>query len=169
MKRLTDLLSLSHVPRWAIVDHLKPQTVSDHVYRVLVIATEMANRLGIEVEQRTLIYILSHDASECRTGDIPTPAKQTAEIIGTGHGFDNDVLFCPWTAREPQALNVSQALLMALADVIEAATFIRRYGIGSHARRVEMDLCRTVNDRCPAEWLDTVRQLMQEMNEDAGR
>ncbi len=165
-QRLTDLLALSHVPRWSIVDHSKPQTVSDHVYRTLVIATELAQRLHVPISGKALIYILSHDADECRTGDIPTPAKKSLNDW-TVVGWE----VCPWTREEPSVIGLTQEeiQIILLADTIEATTFIQRYGIGAHAGRVFMSLCRSVNDKCPAEWLHAVRQLMQEINEDAGR
>lgn len=163
--RLTDLLALSHVPRWSIVDHLKPQTVSDHVFRVMVIATELARRLELEggLHVNTYRWILEHDASECRTADIPTPAKK---ILGD---FE-EVVFCPWMPQMDHAVHHEQFQLFRLADIIEATTFIRRYGIGPHAFRVHKDLCRAVDSKCPDQkWRMVVRQLMLEMDEDTGR
>lgn len=163
-QRLTDLLALSHVPRWTIVDHLKPQMVSDHVYRVLVIATELGERLKVNLEKRTITAILVHDAAECRTGDVPTPAKKHLGSI------TNDVLFCPWMVREPEGMGGDQASIFLLSDLIEAATFIGRYGLGPHSVRVYMDLCRKIDGQCPdSRWREIVRGLKQEIGEDLGR
>lgn len=166
--RLTDLLALSHVPRWSIVDCVKPQSVGEHVFRVLVIATELAERLKIELSREALLYILSHDATECRTGDIPTPAKEKIKALA-----DSDTLFCPWLTREwaisLDSLTAEEAHIFALADRIEATTFIHRHGIGPHARRAALSLRESVDDICLPEWRETVRAVVQLIDEDAER
>ena len=162
--RLTDLLYLSIVPRWGIVDHIKPQTVGDHTFRVMVIYTELAHRLdfaqGISVD--ALMCILHHDAAECRTGDVPTPAKKMFP------GFDTVAEGAvPWYGGSLVLPN--EAVLITIADLIEATTFIRRYGIGPHSQRVETVLCSSIKKRCPADWQNVVWAVMREINEDAGR
>ena len=91
--RLTDLLALSHVPRWNIVRHTNPQNVADHTFRTMVIYTELCRRLQFEIHVPDLLAILHHDAPESRTGDIPTPAKQRMEFTGP-RASDGDLV--PW-------------------------------------------------------------------------
>lgn len=75
---VTGLLSrLSYVPRWVIVPMARPQTVSDHVYRCLVMARSFADTFGLEAEFELELfrYILIHEQDEALTGDIPSTAK----------------------------------------------------------------------------------------------
>ena len=124
---LNDLLALSHVPRWAIVPHAPPQSVGDHVFRVMVIAVELAHRLRMPpLSQGALIAILLHDADESRTGDIPTPAKAK---MATGE----QVKYCPWMPEVEQFPQAHEREIVRLADLLEAATFIHMYGVGPHA------------------------------------
>lgn len=127
-KRLTDLLALSHVPRWSICDHTRPQSVGDHTFRVLVIATEIAARLGVNFSRQAMMMVLHHDADESRTGDIPTPAKERLDL-----NIDPRTM-CPWMeAYDTTGLEVS---IFHLADQIEAYTFINKYAVGPRSREV---------------------------------
>lgn len=139
MNRITDLLALSHVPRWSIVDHVKPQSVGDHTFRVLVIATEISMRIRHAMTLEMLLYILQHDADESYTADIPTPAKKKLKI-------DDSVQVCAWREDCTWTPNAKEMAIFHLADQIEAYTFIRRYGIGAHAREVELKMALMVDD-----------------------
>lgn len=166
-KRVTDLLALSNVPRWSIVDHCKHQTVGDHVYRVMVIATELAERLSIVLDIHTIMHILHHDAEESRTGDIPTPFKR----LGAGSDEEMRATVCPWTERWPNRMDAVESRLFQLADLIEAATFIKRYGVGSHAAGVAALMRIAIEDALVgwAGWHTEVWRLVKEIEEDAGR
>lgn len=127
--RLTDLLALSHVPRWTIVDMTRPQSVADHTYRTLVIALELSDRLQLPLSFAAVLYIICHDAAECRTGDIPSTAKANMAIGSTSK-------YCPWIASQNVSISEVEQDLIKMADLIEAYTFAARYGIGAHACRV---------------------------------
>jgi len=170
--RVTDLLALSHVPRWTIIPHTVPQSVGDHTFRVLVIALDLIARLPIKegpVERclntgDLMLAILYHDADESRTGDIPTPVKER-----TGVAAPTDA--CPWLAVYDTypGLPKSLQLVLDLADKIEALTFIRRYGIGSHAVRAADSMRRKIEEVCPEEWRRTVDILIADIDTDRGR
>lgn len=148
-QRLTDLLALSHVPRWSIVNHSKPQSVADHTFRVMVIALEIAERLDITLNCSTLKEILFHDAPESRTADIPNPAKsfllEHSNLEYNPRAID--VHFCPWLRTENiNGIANDQSIVMHLADKIEGYTFILRHGIGPHATAVATG-CMTEIDK----------------------
>jgi len=155
--RLTDLLALSHVPRWGIVDHLKPQTVSDHVYRTMVIATDLASRLKLPFGLEGVMLVLQHDAEECRTGDVPTPAKHL--LIDHPH--------CDWL--EPTFASADEARIAHLADLIEAYTFISRYGVGDHATRVSSALWNIIDGQRPKTWEYATETIIRDIQVDGGR
>lgn len=148
--QMNDLLALSYVPRWTIVPHSRPQSVGDHTFRVAVIAMELAVRTASKVTMLQLYGALVHDLEECRTGDIPSPAKPA----GAAPPIDE------WDR------------LVRLADLIEALTYIDRWGVGPHAQRVAtgvLDKIFDLLDHCPDGWRPIVQRVLYEIRTDAGR
>lgn len=117
MKMTVDLLTLSHVPRWAIIDTNRQQNVGEHSFRVMVIAysiTQWINAfMGDKVEcGKVLEEALIHDIEEAISGDIPTPFKKKNGLSKKGH-----------VTLESQIVKV--------ADIAEAVIFLDRYGVRS--------------------------------------
>lgn len=173
MPRLTDLLALSNVPRWSITPHVLPQTVADHSFRVMVIATELAGRLEIELSAQDLLNILSHDAHESWTADLPSPIKRKVEESGFDFG-----IVVPWRANAGFS-GPNQKLCFELADKIEAHTFISVFGIGAQASRIANGCRDTVNKMLhhvnvppgipTSKWQSTARAVILEIIEERGR
>ena len=138
---LTDMLALSHVPRWCIVPTIRPQSVGDHVYRVMVIFEALSSELEVPYVLSDLLAVLQHDYAEARSGDIPTPYKNTAGIEDIQPAFSSEAV----------------ARLFLLADRIEAYTFIERYGFGPHAKRVAIDLQRKVKEMADVDFPKVMR------------
>lgn len=133
---LTDLLALSHVPRWVIVPHLRPQSVAEHSHRVAVIYLELCARLNLTATVEGLTWAIMHDGPESRTGDIPAPFKRELD----GKLAVGEQRVCPWLDNRDDSLGSTTYWLFQLADLIEAYTFIARWGKGSHASRAELGL-----------------------------
>ncbi len=114
MKELRELLTLSNVPRWAIIDTIKKQTVAEHTFRVMAIAKYICDEYGLDPEP-ILLMALTHDIDEAHSGDIPTPYKSN-------------------TTR-PDTINFRA---VKLADYIEAIIFLDRYGINACRVRDEI-------------------------------
>lgn len=120
---MNDLLALSHVPRWAICSHSKPQSVGDHSFRVAVIYMELLLRMGRQSNTEGLIWALVHDGPEAWTGDIPGPYKS--------HAVESEV--SPWWHDFVRRLSPDVKAVVKLADLIEGATYITKWGVGPHA------------------------------------
>lgn len=75
MSDLRTSLGLSYVPRWVIVPMLRQQTVSDHSWRVAMIALRMAVDLNVADCHYYAVAALLHDVHEAITGDIPSTNK----------------------------------------------------------------------------------------------
>jgi Predicted hydrolases of HD superfamily len=162
---LTDLLAISHVPRWSIVPHHPMQTVAAHSHRVAVIYLELCRRLKKDPSLRGLTWAIVHDGPESRTGDIPGVFKR--EVNGELEKAERRV--CAWfddALLPPPA----DKLLVKVADLVETFTYIRYYGIGPHARLVgdriwqQLDVLLAATD-----WMQTVRVLVDDILTDAGR
>lgn len=158
---LTDLLALSHVPRWSNVRHSPPQSVADHSYRVAVIYLELCARLGKEPSLRGLTRAIRHDAAESYTGDIPGDFKRevkeelrAAEAkLGLALGEEP----ADWEKR-----------LIKIADKIEGFTFIFVNGIGPHGERIKDLMREELRMLAGGDW-QPVRILAQDIIEESER
>jgi hypothetical protein len=131
----------------------------------MVIAIALAERLHVRFTISDLLYTLYHDADESRTGDIPAPAKDHIyKTLGAG---DQEVRFCPWLDYEiPGGTWVT---VSTLADLIEALTYISRWGVGDHAARVAQGVREKIDRACPIGWEGAVNQVIGEIDSDFGR
>lgn len=159
--RITDLLALSHVPRWANVRHNPSQSVADHSFRVGVIYWELCQRLGKEPSLRGLTCAMFHDGMESYTGDIPGDFKK--DIAEEVHKAEAKlgVVFC-----EPP--NTSELAMVKLADKIETYTFIAVNGLGPHANRVRDIVYRELQTLAGEYWA-AVKMLAIDIIEETER
>lgn len=126
---MNDLLALSIVPRWAIVPMSRPQSVGEHSFRVAVILLELCKRLGIKADHDALVWALTHDGPESRTGDIPSTVPRNLLT-------ETELAACPWYRDIIGHIPVRWRMMVKLADLIEAATYVAMWGNGAHARKV---------------------------------
>jgi hypothetical protein len=160
--RLTDLLALSHVPRWGIVPHVFQQSVADHTFRVWVIFDVLCMRLAKKPTAEDYFEVLVHDGPESRTGDIPTPAKSLMTI-------PDDSRFCGWMYRALKFTSEEIGQAFVIADLIEAHTFIEMYGKGEHSRRVAADIYAKLRNMTPVEDWPVVSRMIDEIVFEEGR
>lgn len=141
---ITDALALSIVPRWAIVRAFRHQSVAEHSFNVAMITRELLTRYDhLTIPERgdngpqyptirpyNVIWLaLTHDIEECVTGDIPRHAKHS--ILRMKRDIVELVPDLPQIGFTLQEHN-----LVKLADIMEAATWIRMNGVGRHAEAV---------------------------------
>jgi len=122
-RMVNDILALSHIPRWSTVPHVRSQSVAEHSFAVAAIALALCSRMGLELDRDSLIYALLHDVEEAATGDTPSYYKRDFPVSSDYVGYRPTV--------DPKLRKV-----VKLADLIEAYTFIARYGMGDHAASV---------------------------------
>lgn len=114
--KVLQALRLSYVPRWGIVPVLRPQSVAEHTYRVMVIVRYLAKVMNMSdsLTAKVVVEALEHDFEEHATGDTPSPAKK---------------------AHSPQAP------LVKLADTIEAYLWLATWGSkGERIAQIVADL-----------------------------
>lgn len=165
--RLTDLLSLSIVPRWSVVPHHgAPQSVADHSFRVVVILHELAERFSIPLCATDYWYALTHDGAESVTGDIPRNYKRD-HIISVDR---TERAVCPWL-RDIERPSPHICDLIKVADTIEAYTWLRRWGVGPHAEVVAGHIRVQLEQCCFGLKLDytVVARVVIDIELDAGR
>lgn len=155
MMTLYDFLRAGHVKRWHIVNTASTQSIAEHSYLVAIIAMQLHSRLDPLDEngpQGTGIYALFHDSTEIKTGDIPTPAKKLMRSLEYQTSdetvFDRiDAALMPLVPFLPggEPSNIALACVK-MADVIEAAHWIRENGMGRHAEIVSRSCWQKVGD-----------------------
>lgn len=137
--RLHRLQALSQVPRWSIVPTLPRQSVGEHTLNVALLVWWCMTDGGtsdLNPRETTSAVMLSifHDAAECVTADIPTPAKDLDRAAA-------DSL----ERRAVSALGLEQEVghskhpVVAFCDLADALA-VARLGRGSLAAAVAHDL-----------------------------
>ncbi len=130
-RMMSDLLSLSVVPRWAIVGAARYQSVAEHSYRVAVIARSIVLRSG-QPSVRDLGAItewaLLHDGAECVTGDLPSIVKRKLYVKSAIRELEGTL--CPWYAEVRSKVGTHSLAIVKIADLLEGASFISQWGQG---------------------------------------
>lgn len=131
------VMRLSNLKRWGIVEMFREQSVAEHSYNVAMISAYIVDQLPNEVKsthlrEAVVNWSLVHDLPELITGDIPTPIK---ELIKTSLDGAEEDLF-------PQLMNYKKShskLAMAVckaADLMDAIQYARKFCVDS--RKVEI-------------------------------
>ena len=79
-KRMRRLMRLNEVPRWSVIPVIKPQSVAEHTFGVMVMMEWLCNTepvFNFATNQPDALRIaLWHDSMEAVTGDMPSPTKK---------------------------------------------------------------------------------------------
>jgi hypothetical protein len=135
LNKCRDLLALTHLKRWNVVPLTREQSVAEHSHRVAVIAMAIVERFeqlddtgnytGMFDLGRILRWALVHDGPECLTGDLPSGVKR---LLGTGPIQDMEDQLCPWFSDEEALININDELIVKIADLIEANSWLALHG-----------------------------------------
>lgn len=134
-----DILAVGYVTRWHTKPMAVPQSLSDHLAKVALLADWLGRRLGEEVYTPALAldalrWALVHDLPETEHGDIPNPAKRwlnTRIPWPDFVGYDDALAFEWWAKRDADAPQPYELVeqLVAIADILEAATRFWVFGL----------------------------------------
>lgn len=104
--------------RWHIVATKKPQNLAEHSFNVAQISMAILDELCPPDNWmgRVCELAINHDINEVLIGDMPTPAKNKGD-----YNFDG-----PLTPE----------LLVKMADIIDAYTFIKMNAVDRHGEKV---------------------------------
>ena len=145
IKTTAELLRLSHIKRWGIVQTAVPQTVAEHSWRVWMLVRQWAQTAALTVEEYadSQELALMHDIPEIRTGDCPTPAK-TPEMKEILTAAEHEIY--PPLAKLEKSVNGCTRDYVKFCDMAEAILFLHVNGIGKHAKDVEKLLMKQAED-----------------------
>lgn len=136
-----EVMRLSNLKRWGIVEMSRSQSVAEHSYNVAMIAGYIVDRLPSEARPPGLREIvvnwsLIHDLPELTTGDIPTPIK---EWIKTSlEGAERD-LFPEMFEYKIRMSKLALAICKA-ADLMDAIQFANKFCVDSRKKEIIDDI-----------------------------
>jgi 5'-deoxynucleotidase YfbR-like HD superfamily hydrolase len=126
--KINDILRASGVTRWHIVRTVRPQSLAEHTFDVVMIARAIAKIAGYN-DYEIIKAALLHDLDEIVTGDIPTPTKNRAR----DNGWNLNELYQSITGRE---LSSDESLIVKLADKMADLHWLWLHALGPHSNRV---------------------------------
>lgn len=126
--KINDILRASGVTRWHIVRTVRPQSLAEHTFDVVMIARAIA-KIGGYDDGEIIKAALLHDLDEIVTGDIPTPTKSRAR----DNGWNLNELYKGITGRE---LSSDESLIIKLADKMADLHWLWLHALGPHSNRV---------------------------------
>lgn len=166
--RTIDLLGLDDVHRWVVIKTARLQNVAEHSYNVSVIAMEIAERLGVGkvsyVMCEVLRWAIMHDAPETYTGDIDGKLKREHTPVYEAIKKAERIAF-PWYAAEDESIPILARIIVKTADTIEAATFIKQWGVGERAAHVYIELENIVFNQRIGELYEVSSHSMEYLHE----
>lgn len=143
-----ELARASHIKRWHIVNTAKEQNLAEHHYNVTIIALELYKHIVGEAPSASFIAAcLFHDVAEIRYGDIPTPGKRFLREYFQVDLDDADRELVPEIPYTIGNIGSAEKEIIKLADLIEAAWWIRENGLGHHASVVTDKCWRSVVEK----------------------
>lgn len=148
---LNDRLRLSDVDRWHMVATSRRQSVAEHTYNVVMIATRMAALCGLGQSGvvKMTEYALMHDVDETITGDISPPAKHFMRH----QGIDPNDLVKSNIGTHMATIRWDLKLMLKAADLVESVVWLRQWGVGAHSKSVLLDLEQQL-----ANHMETIRE-----------
>lgn len=136
--KINDILRASGVTRWHIVRTVRPQSLAEHTFDVVMIARAIAKIAGYD-DYEIIKAALLHDLDEIVTGDIPTPSKKRAR----DNGWELNDLYKSITGRE---LSIDESLVIQVADRLADLHWLWLHALGPHANRVYELMATEFND-----------------------
>lgn len=140
MLKLQDILRSGSVTRWHLVNTIKQQTLGQHQYNVAMLSLEIASRMGITDHSQLLsiiFYALTHDSSEARIGDIPTPTKRK---LKERTGVDFNQVFMDFDVADSRMVDSTAQQIVKCADHLDGLFFLGEHRVGRHADKVMDDI-----------------------------
>lgn len=136
---LSEVMKLSNIKRWGIVEMSREQSVAEHSYNVAILSVAINNQIP-ENERDTKIdvlleWALYHDLPEIMTGDIPTTIKKFIDL----DKFDAKVL-PKYNMLKKSIWGTMEYAIVKAADYIEALQFADKFCIDSNKEKIIADI-----------------------------
>lgn len=140
------VMKLSTIKRWGVVDMSKEQSVAEHSYNVAMISLMIVNQLPgpphAGLKESVLSWALAHDLPEQMTSDIPTPVK--LELVDAISGMESRMF--PLLAHLKSDTSLLAKTIVKMADIIDAIQFIDRFCIDRDKSSLIMEMTERLKE-----------------------
>lgn len=138
------VMRLSSIKRWAVIEMSRDQSVAEHSYNVAMISMALIDKITSQYpgawtrpRQEILHWALVHDLPELVTGDLPTPIKAH---IGSAVNELEEKLFPKYSKMKESMernvdLRIAQGIVKA-ADWIDAIQYAEKYCVDSRRNEI---------------------------------
>lgn len=135
------LMRLHAVSRWGVVPMTRNQNVAEHSFHVVVLATEIGTRAGLNNDQLHDVMRLAmfHDGPEAYTGDINSVVKRMMFVD------DVERRLAPECRLVVDSADPIVTAVVGIADIVEAHWYSWAYGCGPDARLLSGRLHEKLN------------------------
>lgn len=128
----SQVMRLSNIKRWGIIEMSRDQSVAEHSYNVSMICHMIMHTMNDDRIKPDVVinWALFHDLPEVVTGDIPTPLK----AIGPQIFRQMEEKLFPEYSRIRATMAKDHSMEMAIvkvADYIDAIQFAKKFCIDS--------------------------------------
>lgn len=132
-----EVMRLSFIKRWAIIEMSREQSVAEHSYNVAMISMMISKNMDLSVEKKNFMvkWALFHDLPELLTGDIPTPAKNYIDL----DKLDREKFGKYYNIKGFMEDTFPQRIVKA-ADYIDAIQFAKKFCVDSRKDEVILDI-----------------------------
>lgn len=138
------VMRLSSIRRWGIVEMSADQSVAEHSYNVAMISGVIASRIGLSPHAKCQVieWALCHDLTELITGDIPSSLKKACP----GSIKEVEMATCPLISKESEKVSPEVKSLVKVADYIDAIQFAQKFCVDSRKEAIMAELVIRMND-----------------------
>jgi 5'-deoxynucleotidase len=144
----------ANVTRWHSARCMRYPTIAEHIYLVTMYSRYLAKVIAPDMTPQEILSMndlaLVHDLPEVKTGDMATPVKRALEAMFEKGQSPLDKLeekLCaPYRAMREETHGSYIAVIVKLADIMEAIHFIESEGKGKAARTIARERKNAFND-----------------------
>jgi 5'-deoxynucleotidase YfbR-like HD superfamily hydrolase len=132
-----EVMRLSSIKRWGIIEMSRQQSVAEHSFNVAVIShyliTEIQDvAISYAMHSQIMLLALTHDLTELVTGDLPTPMKQ---FVGKAIDEMEQSYFPKLIDFKGQTSTLIQRIVK-IADTIDAIQFAKKFCVDSRREAI---------------------------------
>lgn len=133
-----DIMNLSNIKRWGIIDMSREQSVAEHSYNVTMISLHIVKEMDFNdeggiLEYMTMNWALVHDLPEISSGDIPTPMKS---YLKDSIAEMEKEKFPNWHSFKETVGDSLSKKIVKIADYIDAIQFAESYCVDKRKEQI---------------------------------
>lgn len=138
------VMRLSAIRRWGIVEMSRSQSVAEHSYNVALIAGAISRQIDSSdaMHSHILQWALAHDLPEVVTGDIPSSLKQCHPETFE----DVEASMFPEMTHVKEQLPTVVLRVVKVADFVDAIQFAQKFCVDARKEAIISEMLGRMSD-----------------------